>query len=137
MDKLKSDLLESYAKQWAESFIHPKRPQDKRFQNPKLTSAQLRRFHNDIRSLEAKVLAGENMGNDGKENFTRYLPLVKMVKSKVAYACPANGRDRKVPEEFRNFIEIMIDSIGDLKDFRAFSMCFEAVVGYFYGEGGR
>ena len=65
------------------------------------------------------------------------LPLIKMVKSKVAYACPSNGRDRKVPEEFRNYMELMINSIEYYKDFKAFSLCFEAVVGYFYGEGGR
>lgn len=127
---LVQELLDTKAREWAISFINPK-TNDARFQAQKLSSAQLRRFHNDIRELEAKIQSAD------EKEFKRFLPLVKMVKSKVAYACPPNVRDRKVPEEFRNYMELMINSIENKKDFEAFSLCFEAVVGYFYGEGGR
>jgi hypothetical protein len=42
-----------------------------------------------------------------------------------------------VPVEFRNYIEEMVDNIDDYSDFKAFALCFESVVGFFYGQGGR
>jgi CRISPR/Cas system CSM-associated protein Csm2 small subunit len=45
---------------------------------------------------------------------------------------------KKVPDEFRTYIETMVDSVGESEaNFEAFVLCFEAVVGYFYGEGGK
>jgi CRISPR type III-A-associated protein Csm2 len=71
------------------------------------------------------------------DDFSKIRPLIKMLKSKVAYACPTTGSERKVPIEFRRYIEEMVDNIADERDFKAFALCFEAVVGFFYGEGGR
>lgn len=133
--EIEKTLLDSQARNWARSFIKPQWPKDKRKRNPELDATQLRRFHNDIRALEAKVDAAFAL--EGEAGFKKMLPLIKMVKSKVAYACPVNGRDRKVPDEFRKYMETMIDNIEVKKDFEAFSLCFEAVVGYFFGEGGR
>lgn len=127
---IKEDLLTTKAKRWAESFINPKQPSDPRQRRyQKLTSAQLRKFHVEAKSLEERV--------KNNSNFSEIRPLIKMLKSKVAYACPSTGFDRKVPEEFRKYIEEMVDNVGDEKDFRAFALCFEAVVGFFYGQGGR
>jgi len=128
---LKEEFLDKSAKDWAKSFINPKF--DSRDRNPKLTSAQLRRFHIEAKTLETKVNALENP----KDEFLKLRPIVKMLKSKVAYACPIPGRDKKIPEEFRRYIEEMVDNIDDYKDFKAFCLCFAAVVGFFYGEGGR
>jgi CRISPR type III-A-associated protein Csm2 len=94
-----------------------------------LTSAQLRKFHGEAKALEERIKT--------TDDFKKIRPLVKMLKSKVAYACPVTGSDRKVPEEFRKYIEEMVDNIDDDKDFKAFALCFEAVVGFFYGQGGR
>lgn len=127
------NLLDSKAKAWAESFIKPKQPKEKWQKNPKLNSAQLRKFHIEAKELEERV---KNLENPDKE-FPKLRPLVKMLKSKVAYACPATGRDRKVPEEFRKYIEEMVDNVNDHRDFMAFALCFESVVGFFYGQGGR
>lgn len=132
-EQLKESFLTGDAMKWAKSFLSPKRPEDRRLANPKLNSAQLRKFHNEAKELEERV---KNL-SDPEKDFVKIRPIVKMLKSKVAYACPSNGRDRKVPEEFRKFIEVMVDNIEDHKDFRAFALCFEAVVGFFYGEGGR
>lgn len=129
---IKENLLTTDAKKWAESFINPQQPKDRWQRNPKLTSAQLRKFHGDAKSLEERV---KNVKD--QEEFMRIRPLVKMLKAKVAYACPINGVDRKVPEEFRKYMEEMVDNIEDAKDFQAFALCFEAVVGFFYGQGGR
>lgn len=130
---IKESLLTDKAKSLAESFINPKQPADRWQRNPKLTSAQLRKFHIEAKELEERVKNLENPDGD----FHKLRPLVKMLKSKVAYACPNTGRDRKVPEEFRKYIEEMVENINDRKDFMAFALCFEAVVGFFYGQGGR
>lgn len=132
-EKLKEKFLTTEAKKWAKSFISPKFPADRGDRNPRLRSAQLRKFHMEAKTLEAKFDALPNP----KDDFLKLRPVVKMLKSKVAYACPVPGRDKKVPEEFRRYIEEMIDNVDDYKDFEAFCLCFEAVVGYFYGEGGR
>jgi len=130
---IKESLLTDKAKSLAESFINPKQPADRWQRNPKLTSAQLRKFHIEAKELEERV---KNLEKPDEE-FPKLRPLVKMLKSKVAYACPNTGRDRKVPEEFRKYIEEMVENINDRKDFMAFALCFEAVVGFFYGQGGR
>jgi len=120
---LKESLLTQQAVEWARKFIRPERP------DTPLTSAQLRRFYNDVKSLSARVT---------EQDFLKFKPVVKMLKSKVAYACPrANPRNRKIPEIFRSFIDEMVENVEDYKDFKAFCITFEAVVGYFYGEGGR
>ena len=131
--EIRETLLTDQAKSWAESFIYPKSPKDRWQRNPKLTSAQLRKFHIEAKELEERVKSLENPDAD----FSKLRPLVKMMKSKVAYACPTTGRDRKVPDEFRRYIEEMVDNIEDWKDFKAFALCFESVVGFFYGQGGR
>ena len=129
---IKEELITTRAELWAESFIRPSRPKEKWQRNPRLTSAQLRKFHMEAKELEERI---KNRKNPDEE-FKILRPLVKMLKSKVAYACPTTGRDRKVPEEFRKYIEEMVDNIEDWDDFKAFALCFESVVGFFYGQGG-
>ena len=124
-------LLVEGALKWACRFLQPKQKKGQR--NPKLTSAQLRNFYHEAKKLEEICKYNDNPD----EKFKIILPLVKMLKSKVAYACPKTGRDRKVPVEFKNFIDEMVDNVKDWKDFKAFALSFEAVVGYFYGLGGR
>jgi len=130
---IKEELLTDRAKTWAQSFINTEQPKERWQRNPRLTSAQLRKFHIEAKALEERV---KNLTNPEKD-FSTIRPLVKMLKAKVAYACPITSRDRKVPEEFRKYIEEMVDNIEDWKDFKAFALCFEAVVGFFYGQGGR
>lgn len=127
--KLRESLLTDRAKAWAESFIKPKPPKERWQRNQKLNSAQLRKFHGEAKALEERAKSTDDFG--------KLRPLVKMLKAKVAYACPTTGTDRKIPEEFRKYIEEMVDNIEDAKDFKAFSLCFESVVGFFYGQGGR
>ncbi|MCL5022271.1 MAG: type III-A CRISPR-associated protein Csm2 [Nitrospirae bacterium] len=129
---LREELLTDKARVWAESFINPKFPKERWQRNIRLTSAQLRKFHGEAKTLEERV---KNLKD--QEEFQQIRPLIKMMKAKVAYACPINGIDRKVPEEFRKYIEEMVDNIEDARDFQAFALCFEAVVGFFYGQGGR
>ncbi len=96
--------------------------------NNKISSAQLRKFFNDIRAIEVKAEAV------GDRDFNKILHLVKMLKAKVAYS---KGR-RNVSGFFKEFIDICIEKIEDRKDFDAFVKFFEAIVGYFYYyEGGK
>lgn len=119
---LKENLLTAEAERQADEFL---RPPDRQKQ---LTSAQLRRFYHEVKALEAKIEAG---------GFEANLPLVKMLRSKVAYACPARKEDRKIPDTFAKFLWQHIEQVRSEKDFKAFCTVFEAVVGFFYGKGGR
>jgi len=121
--RIKTKLLLDGAIEWAKKFVGAR---------PELKSAQIRRFYHDVKALEAKINAAEDNG------FEMNLPLIKMLKSKVAYACPEKDfKGRKVPKEFKEFMDKCIDGIKEPDDFKAFALVFEAVVGYFYGEGGR
>lgn len=113
---LRESLLTSYAEHQAATFV-----QDK------LNSSQLRRFYHEVKALEAKI---EVSGFEGT------LPLVKMLRSKVAYACPLRG-DKKIPESFARFLWKHIDQVRSKENFKDFCTVFEAVVGFFYGKGGR
>ena len=115
---IKSSLLDEDAKGWAKSFVKPSG------RERELTSAQLRKFYNEFKALEKKV---ESKGFDST------LPLIKMVKSKAAYS--ANPRNQKIPSKFRDFLWENIDAINEEKDFKAFILLFEAVVGFCYGFG--
>ena len=117
---IRSELLDKEAGERAKEFVRVSR------QDKPLTSAQLRRFFGEFRSLEKKVnLAG----------FEKVKPLIKMVKSKASYA--ANPNNRKIPDTFKEFLISNVDQINDEKDFKAFMLHFEAVVGFCYGLGMR
>ncbi|OPY93313.1 MAG: hypothetical protein A4E73_00245 [Syntrophaceae bacterium PtaU1.Bin231] len=125
---IRAELLDGEAKKVAESFIRMR--QDTRRGGMQvdirgsLSSAQLRRFYGDFKQLQKKV---------GAQGFNRVKPLIKMVKSKAAYS--ANPNNRKIPDAFKDFLEKNVDAINDEKDFEAFMLHFEAVVGFFYGLG--
>jgi CRISPR/Cas system CSM-associated protein Csm2 small subunit len=48
----------------------------------------------------------------------------------------AKGRSNgTIPDEFCAFLTDNIDKVKDQRDFEAFALYFEAVVGYMYGKG--
>ena len=120
-DHLKENLLTTEAEKQAYAFLHPSNRQRA------LTSAQLRRFYHEVKALQAKIEAG---------GFEANAPLVQLLRSKVAYACPERG-ERKIPDTFAEFLWKHIAQVRYRKDFDAFCTVFEAVVGFFYGQGGR
>ncbi len=88
-------------------------------------SAQLRRFFGEVKNLSLRMKQGRT--------WSELEPFVRMVKSKAMYA---KGRSNgTIPDEFRAFLTDNIDRIKDQKDFEAFALYFEAVVGYMYGKG--
>jgi CRISPR-associated protein Csm2 len=113
---LKESLLTYFAEDQALAFVRER-----------LNSSQLRKFYHEVKALEAKIAAG---------GFEANAPFVKMMRSKVAYACPARG-EKKIPESFAQFLWQHIEQVRSERDFKAFCTVFEAVVGFFYGKGGR
>lgn len=115
--KLREDLIGKWADKVGKDFASLR---------PELTTTQIRKFFNEIRSLEARV----------EENFDDNKAIILMVKSKVAYA--VGKKTSKTPREFKDFIDACIDKIEKEEDFNAFVKFFESVVGYFifYKEGG-
>jgi len=95
-----------------------------------ITSAQLRRFYGEFKSLEKKFQFRQGTGKSEREKaFLYVLPLIKMEKSKVAYAA------KKVPYDFKKWMNDNVDAIATPEDFEAFLLHFEAVVGFCYGLG--
>lgn len=113
-------LLDEDARKKVSSFLKPK-------SGKRLTSSQIRKYFNEVKSLKLKI---EKLG------FNKVKPSILLLKSKAAYDCPVKGSKKNIPEEFKEFIFNCVDSIKDEKDFEAFALYFEAIVGYFYGEGG-
>ena len=107
---IKGELLDGKALALAKRFSGSREKKEKG-----LTQTQLRRYFNECRNLEKKI---------EQTSFKRTSPLIKMVKSKVAYS------HDKFPQSFRHFLNDCIDEIKDEKDFKAFMLHFEAVVGF-------
>lgn len=126
---IRSELLDKEAYEQAKSFIiyyfNKKKKKKEVSDKETLSSAQLRRFFNDFRQLEKKISI---------EGFEKVKPLIKMAKSKAAYA--SNPKKPKIPRTFKNFLVNNINKIDTEKDFQAFMLHFEAVVGFFYGFEG-
>ncbi len=102
---------------------------------PKMvSSSQLRKFYNEVKALEKKL---------DHQPFQNIFPLIKMIKSKVAYATApskiSNRDEQPLYKKFKEFIIEGIDSIPEdgEKEFKAFCKYFEAVVGFYYGNGGK
>jgi len=127
---LRAGLLDTDAQRDAESFVLVRDKKDK------LNANQLRRFYNECKNLEKRFsFAKQNqIGETGSHAaFLQVLPLIKMLKAKVSYA--ANPSNPKIPRTFSGWLNRSIDGIENEKDFEAFLLSFEAVVGYCYGAG--
>ncbi len=124
---IRPGLLDQEAKKKAESFI--KKRNGRIDEKNSLSSHQLRRFYNDFKRIERRV-------TKNPERFSSVLHLIAMQKSKAEYA--SNPKRRKIPNEFKDFIEENVDTILKTRkreDFEAFMLYFEAVVGFCYGMG--
>ncbi len=114
--KLIPELVDGEAERLAKLFAEQANP---------LKTTQMRRFYDDLKAIERKILQGGSP-LEQKENFARNLALIKMFKAKAVYA-----EKRKVaPREFTQFIFDHVFSIADVKDFRAFLKVFESVVAF-------
>ncbi len=121
------DLVTTLAQKWADQF-YPKKEDSRHYGAARpITAAQLRRFYGDVKNLEMRW----KNSADKERAFNDILPMIKLLKAKAAYA-----KERKlVPDSFRDWIWGNVDRINERKDFRAFLLYFEAVVGFCYGNG--
>lgn len=103
-----------------------------------VSSTQIRRFYSDVKDLQQKIGGdlGERMKSDNPEDLQQYLALVKMLKAKVAYATRREAGER-VSRLFKDTIDKCVDLIRMPKDFQAFALFLECIIGYYYGAGGR
>jgi len=128
-ENIRKELLSSEAEEAAKRFVvKTDRGVDQR---NSITSAQLRKFYNEFKGLEKKLQFKAKNPELEEAAFKGVLPLVKMVKSKVAYASGGN----KVPRSFADWLNRNVDTINSAREFKAFLLHFEAVVGFCYGFG--
>lgn len=85
-------------------------------------STQLRKFYDELCMWEQKIKQND-------EQYKEYLPLIKMLNAKVAYA---HGRKELVD---KNFVDLMRHCLGQLtEDKKTFETCklfFEAFMGFY------
>lgn len=105
-----SSLLDEQAQKFASEFSRG------------IKSAQLRKFYADVKSLERQYADAV----DRPTAFARILPMIRLLKAKSDYA---NTR-KVVPDSFRAWLWDNVESIHDARDFEAFLLYFEAVVGF-------
>lgn len=117
-EKIRQAVVDDDAQKCAQAFITPSF-------GKKINSSQLRKFYAEAKSLELA------WNTQGKANFGNLLPRIKLLKAKAAYA-----KERGVvPDDFRKWLWNCVDNIKDGRDFEAFLLHFEAVVGFAYGLG--
>ncbi|RKX61596.1 MAG: type III-A CRISPR-associated protein Csm2 [Thermodesulfobacteriota bacterium] len=123
---IRKELLNQEAEKQANGLIvkrYDRRRQQEVVDDKKsVSSTQLRRFYNEFKGLEKRIRA---------KDFESVLPLIKMVRSRAFYA--SNGN--KIPRSFKDFLVKNVEAINKKKDFDAFLLHFEAVVGFCYGMG--
>lgn len=122
---IRPELLDQEARKAAEDFV-PLAPNGMPKKNA-IKSSQLRRFFNDFKSLERRF---DQLRGDPEESFRAVKPMVKMANAKVEYA-KARG---VVPDGFLQWLQKHVTTIETAKDFKAFLLHFEAVVGFCYGR---
>lgn len=114
-ENIRFDLCDEHALKVAEHL---------RKENRKFSTTQLRRFFNDIRSIEARVC----------DDFDSGKYMLSMLKAKVAYAV-GRGSATNVPVGLKKIIDKSVDKINNSsnprKQFDGFVHFFEAIVGFF------
>ncbi len=120
---IRPELLDGEAEKEAKAWLDSNKGENSEF-----TKSQLRRYFNEVKNLERQLKA---LGEGGWD--TVY-PMVKMLKSRIAYDKNRDNNKNKIPDSFENFIRNCVDSIKEEKDFKAFVKYFEACVGFFKGK---
>ncbi len=112
-----SNLFDTTARKAAKKVADVKREMNK--------GTQVRRFYDELVMWEEKV-------RQNPERFDEYLPFIRMLKAKAAYA---KGR-KLVDTVFVELLEQIIDSVHGLSDLRTAKLFFEAFLGFYKVEKG-
>ena len=101
-----------------------------------LSSTQLRRYYNEVKALDYRVKGWRTLKSHEQEvKFTEILPLIKLLRAKVEYK--RNAKAGRISKSFAQFMADCIHSVNSLREFEAFVMFFEAVVGFYIGRNER
>lgn len=100
--------------------------------NRELKSSQFRNYFQELRALEARYQADHR--KDPQEAWMRLEPQLQLFKAKLAYGARKDGPLAKATE-FRRFMEEVVESIREGKDFEAAMLYVEAVLAYYYAMG--
>ena len=111
------ELFDTTAKAIAQVVSQGKREHNK--------STQLRRFYDELVMWEEKV-------RQDREKFNEYLPFIRMLKAKAAYA---EGR-KLVDGAFVDLFDQTIDFVKSADDLRVAKLFLEAFMGYYKLEKG-
>jgi CRISPR-associated protein Csm2 len=108
---LNPDLFSEIAEKTAKNIA-----QDKKKNNP----TQLRKFYDEIVLWDEKVM-------QSPQKFQQYLPFIKMMNAKAAYA---EGRNH-VDKNFLKLISHCIKQVDNQRTLHHFKMFFEAFLGFY------
>ncbi len=113
--EIKASLIENKAEDEAKKIIE-------------ISSSQIRLFFDEVREIESIIDEGSNKEKKFKENVAR----IKLLKAKAwfNYQKLIKKKDTKLPFQFVKFLCEAIDHVNNAKEFKAFVMYFEAVVGF-------
>lgn len=85
--------------------------------------AQIRKFYDELVMWETKVA----QSNNPSEKLNEYLPFIRMLNAKAAYAQGRNHTDKA----FTDFISHSLGKVTDTDTLRIFKLFFEATLGFF------
>lgn len=111
---LPADLFDTVARRVAEAV----NPEDSRSQANK--PAQIRQFYDELVMWEEKA-------RQQRERFVEYLPFIRMLNAKAAYA---EGR-KHVDGNFADFISHCVGQVDSYETLRNFKLFFEAFLGFY------
>ena len=94
-----------------------------------LKSSQFRNYFQELRALEARYRADRQRNPEGA--WLALEPQLQLFKAKLAYGARKEGPLAKA-SVFRAFLEEVVDSIQEARDFEAALLYVEAVLAYFY-----
>ena len=95
---------------------------------------QIRKFYDDFKVIERRMLESKENDKDKEENFRKkLLPRIKFVKAKIAYAAgrKKDGKKSLIPREFKEYMDTKIDEIQTRDDFKNFMLHYQAIIAYF------
>ena len=94
-----------------------------------LNSSQFRNYFQELRALAARYRADQQ--RDPEAAWLTLEPQLQLFKAKLAYGARKDGPLEKAGN-FRKFLDEVVDSIREARDFEAALLYVEAVLAYFY-----
>jgi len=117
------ELTEKYLTDEAEKQAKIYASKDNRY-NIKLDKGQLRKFYDEFKIIERRIDSKQGANDEWFKK--EILPLIKFVKSKIAYNAGRKVRYKLlVCKEYKEYMYKQIDEIKSIKDFNNFLMHYQ------------